>query len=69
MFFTYAEPYMDYMARELKNKRPPANVMGWIRNRENQVIKPAIPERNAPCPCGSGKKFKNCCMGKLPYTL
>lgn len=69
MFFKYAEPYMDYMARELKNKRPPANVMGWIRNRENQVIKPAIPERNAPCPCGSGKKFKNCCMGKFPYTL
>lgn len=21
-------------------------------------------ERNAPCPCGSGKKFKKCCMGK-----
>ncbi len=20
--------------------------------------------RNAPCPCGSGKKFKNCCMRK-----
>lgn len=20
--------------------------------------------RNDPCPCGSGKKFKNCCMGK-----
>jgi hypothetical protein len=20
------------------------------------------PSRNAPCPCGSGKKFKNCCM-------
>jgi hypothetical protein len=20
------------------------------------------PERNDPCPCGSGKKFKNCCM-------
>ncbi|MCA9094296.1 MAG: SEC-C domain-containing protein [Planctomycetaceae bacterium] len=19
--------------------------------------------RNDPCPCGSGKKFKNCCMG------
>jgi len=69
MFFTHAEPFMDFMSRELKNKRPPANVMGWIRNRENQVIKPAIPERNAPCPCGSGKKFKNCCMGKLPYTL
>jgi hypothetical protein len=20
--------------------------------------------RNAPCPCGSGKKHKNCCLGK-----
>lgn len=20
--------------------------------------------RNDPCPCGSGKKFKNCCIGK-----
>jgi preprotein translocase subunit SecA len=23
--------------------------------------------RNDPCPCGSGKKFKNCCMGKGIY--
>jgi len=23
-----------------------------------------IPSRNAPCPCGSGKKYKKCC-GKL----
>jgi len=21
----------------------------------------ALPERNLPCPCGSGKKFKKCC--------
>ena len=21
-------------------------------------------ERNGPCPCGSGKKFKKCCMKK-----
>jgi preprotein translocase subunit SecA len=27
-----------------------------IRNREEKV------PRNAPCPCGSGKKYKNCCM-------
>ncbi|HMO87431.1 MAG TPA: SEC-C metal-binding domain-containing protein, partial [Lacipirellulaceae bacterium] len=26
-----------------------------IRNREERV------PRNAPCPCGSGKKYKNCC--------
>jgi preprotein translocase subunit SecA len=29
-----------------------------IRNRGERV------GRNDPCPCGSGKKFKNCHMGK-----
>jgi preprotein translocase subunit SecA len=29
-----------------------------IRNRDQRV------GRNDPCPCGSGKKFKNCCMKK-----
>lgn len=28
--------------------------------------KPAV-GRNDPCPCGSGKKFKKCCMGKGIY--
>ena len=23
------------------------------------------PPRNAPCPCGSGKKYKKCCFGKM----
>jgi len=64
MFFHHVEPYMDFMAKELKNKRPPANVVNWIRNWENQVVRPSLPERNDPCHCGSGKKFKNCCIGK-----
>jgi uncharacterized protein len=68
MIFKHVEPYMDYMAKELKNKRPPANVMTWIRNKDSQVIKTVIPERNDPCPCGSGKKFKNCCALKPPYS-
>jgi len=25
-------------------------------------------ERNDPCPCGSGKKFKHCCLGKENST-
>ena len=24
------------------------------------IIKDKLPGRNDPCPCGSGKKFKNC---------
>jgi hypothetical protein len=23
---------------------------------------PQLPPRNAPCPCGRRKKFKNCCL-------
>jgi len=23
--------------------------------------------RNKPCPCGSGKKAKHCCMGRIVY--
>lgn len=65
MFFKHIEPYMEYMAKALNAKQPPANVMTWIRNKENQVIKPVIPERNDLCLCGSGKKFKNCCSKKL----
>ncbi len=25
--------------------------------------------RKEPCPCGSGKKFKNCCIGKPEYEV
>ena len=65
MFFHHVKPYMEFMLKELQNKRPPANVMKWIRNRENQVIKPVEPGRNDPCPCGSGRKYKNCCSRAL----
>jgi len=29
---------------------------------------PVTISRNAPCPCGSGKKYKHCCLGK-PIAL
>jgi len=38
-----------------------------IHDRENKS-KPIISEkkigRNDPCPCGSGKKYKKCCLKK-----
>lgn len=42
----------------------PEEVMGEIIpfRREKEKI-----GRNAPCPCGSGKKFKQCCLGKGIY--
>lgn len=30
-FFSHVAPYMDFMKRELLAKRPPANVMEWVR--------------------------------------
>ncbi len=61
LFFRHAGPFMEFMTKELKAKRSPANVINWIRNRESTAIRKVIPNRNDPCPCGSGKKYKNCC--------
>ena len=60
MFFKHVAPYMDYMAEQLKKGLPPANIMNEI-NKRKSVNKNANISPNAPCPCGSGKKFKKCC--------
>jgi uncharacterized protein len=54
-FFSHVDPYMAFMANELANQRPPANVMAWVRERDGVG-------RNDPCPCGSGRKYKKCCI-------
>ena len=60
MFFHHVDPYMRFMAAELAAERPPANVMRWIAAEEREAAF-AKAERDDPCPCGSGKKFKFCC--------
>jgi len=34
-FFRYVDPYMKFMANELRHQRPPANVMAWVLQREH----------------------------------
>ncbi len=68
LFFSHVHPYMQFMADELKAKRAPANVMQWVKRIDRQknqkeAIKVQV-GRNDTCPCGSGKKYKNCCMRK-----
>ncbi|OQB38334.1 MAG: Anaerobic sulfatase-maturating enzyme [Candidatus Hydrogenedentes bacterium ADurb.Bin179] len=60
-FFTCVDPYMRFMANELRHQRPPANVMEWVRRQTVEAAKKAGDAPNDPCPCGSGKKFKKCC--------
>jgi preprotein translocase subunit SecA len=50
------EKKADLEAADKTSAEPPPPVT--IRNRGEKA------GRNDPCPCGSGKKFKNCCMRK-----
>jgi uncharacterized protein len=59
-FFHHIDPWMRYMANELAQGRPPANVMAWTRQHDMDAAARAA-GRNDPCPCGSGRKFKHCC--------
>lgn len=74
-FFNHIDPWMKLMCGELKQKRSPANVMRAFREQnvaagsraprhETKTIHPANPQRNDPCPCGSGKKYKKCCLNR-----
>jgi uncharacterized protein len=59
-FFRHVDPYMRFMAEELRHERPPANVMAWAAAQDRRS-RDGAPGRNDPCPCGSGRKFKKCC--------
>ncbi len=54
-FFQHIDLPLRFMADELNQKRPPANVMQWMKRRDHSSYR-----RNDPCYCGSGKKFKLC---------
>jgi len=65
LYFAHVAPYMEFMAQELRQRRPAANVMEWTRQRDlAKVNQKTRPGRNDPCPCGSGNKFKRCCSGQ-----
>ena len=37
------------------------------RVRQRPIVKDSKTGRNDPCPCGSGKKYKNCCLSSGKY--
>jgi len=75
LFYAHVAPYMDFMAEELANERPPAHVMAWARERiKSKLVVKTVPiaqpvtrttlKPGDLCPCGSGKKYKQCCRNK-----
>ncbi|WP_309720892.1 anaerobic sulfatase maturase [Armatimonas sp.] len=62
-FFHHVDPYMKTMTRLLHAGRAPAELMAMILQKETAAATTKkAPGRNDPCPCGSGKKFKVCCL-------
>ncbi len=56
-FFNHILPSIDRMAALLRAGRQAAEIMAQAR----PSVAGPTPGRNAPCPCGSGRKFKQCC--------
>jgi serine-type anaerobic sulfatase-maturating enzyme len=60
-FFAHCKPFLEELSalgnpETIQRRKPP-------RPSARQEAHPSI-GRNDPCPCGSGKKYKKCCMGK-----
>jgi uncharacterized protein len=61
MFFNHVNRPMTTMANLLREQRAPAEIMKLYADEDEQQEKAyAQVGRNEPCPCGSGKKFKQC---------
>ena len=62
-FFTHSRPYFKKLALHLSAGQP---IESFIRSLKPDVAaaKPKA-NRNDSCPCGSGKKYKKCCLLKL----
>jgi uncharacterized protein len=56
-FFNHIDPHMRTMADLLRARQPAALIMRMFEQEKRKQV-----GRNDPCPCGSGKKYKNCCF-------
>ncbi|MEM1060373.1 MAG: anaerobic sulfatase maturase [Verrucomicrobiota bacterium] len=59
-FFRTVDPYMRVMGQLLQRRQPPAAIKDLLKE-PGAAERFRIARPKDPCPCGSGKKFKNCC--------
>jgi uncharacterized protein len=60
-FFNHVDRPMRIMAEQLRRNRAPAEIVQVLAAEEAQMQAAlAKANRNDPCPCGSGRKFKHC---------
>ncbi len=67
-FFTHVKPTMNRLAAFLKTGQPVEQFMAALRGEDRPA---ASVGRNDPCPCGSGRKYKHCCLGRpaTPFAV
>jgi len=61
-FFEHTLPGFRRLAGEIRRQRSARP--GPAPSREPAASRPPAVGRNDPCPCGSGKKFKKCCLNR-----
>ncbi|MBI3109057.1 MAG: SEC-C domain-containing protein, partial [Candidatus Rokubacteria bacterium] len=61
-FFTHSRPHLDRLAAVWRAGQPMERLMREVRAADQSATQQA--RRNALCPCGSGRKYKKCCLGK-----
>ena len=60
-FFNHCRPFVDEIARIWHSQMQVRESAGGYPVKRGSLKT----RRNDPCPCGSGRKYKNCCMGKI----
>ena len=63
-FFDYAVPRLKRAMQLSAEKKNPSQMMDILIREERKKYQTV--GRNDPCPCGSGRKFKQCCGRRLP---
>ena len=63
-FFAYAVPRLK-RAMQLSGEKKSPPEMTQILIREERKLYQSV-GRNDPCPCGSGRKYKQCCLRRTP---
>ena len=72
MFFNHIDEPMKLMAAALQAGKPADSIIPlMLEKKRGAVSSSRVPAgttqkvgRNSPCPCGSGRKYKQCCLGK-----
>ncbi len=63
-FYQHVAPYMARIAALSRGGGRPAAIMAELKLKEAGDEAPwRSASRNDPCPCGSGRKYKQCCLG------